>query len=415
MINIVLAFVLVGRYGVLGLGAVLRASPTLSARCGRCRCCRTRCPGSRCAAMFASLWRMLLAGVVMAEVDVVRRPTRRRQRRHWTRSCARGGRHDRRASACTSASSPLLGAPELELLSCRLEPRRGSTRPLGSRACSKLFRKWWKYLGAKFNRNFDDEGRSGGPARAGAHRGAGSAPPAEGAGGQRHRQPEAEPRSASTRKMAELEKLNGNARQALIMAADAAEGRRHRQGHAVQRRGRDHRQPADPGREGRRGPQGDGDRVPPRPPIRPRPPSPRTAACCSRSWPRRTSCSRQLEQAKMQEEMNTAMTQLSETVGDDVPTLKEVQREDRGPLREGQGHRRAQRDLGRQPHPRDRAGHRERRGPEPPEPAARRARTRAAAPGRRRDRPAGRRDDAPTSPPGRRRVAPRAEVLPRPG
>ena len=33
----------------------------------------------------------------------------------------------------------------------------------------------------------------------------------------------------------------------------------------------------------------------------------------------------QLEQAKMQEEMNAAMTQLNETVGDDVPTLKEVE------------------------------------------------------------------------------------------
>ncbi len=33
----------------------------------------------------------------------------------------------------------------------------------------------------------------------------------------------------------------------------------------------------------------------------------------------------QLEQAKMQEEMNKAMTQLNETVGDDVPTLKEVE------------------------------------------------------------------------------------------
>ncbi len=32
----------------------------------------------------------------------------------------------------------------------------------------------------------------------------------------------------------------------------------------------------------------------------------------------------QLEQAKMQEQMNKAMTQLSETVGDDVPTLAEV-------------------------------------------------------------------------------------------
>ena len=33
----------------------------------------------------------------------------------------------------------------------------------------------------------------------------------------------------------------------------------------------------------------------------------------------------QLEQAKMQEEMNVAMDQLNETVGDDVPTLKEVE------------------------------------------------------------------------------------------
>jgi phage shock protein A len=33
----------------------------------------------------------------------------------------------------------------------------------------------------------------------------------------------------------------------------------------------------------------------------------------------------QLEQAKMQEEMNSAMAQLNETVGDDVPTLNEVQ------------------------------------------------------------------------------------------
>ena len=33
----------------------------------------------------------------------------------------------------------------------------------------------------------------------------------------------------------------------------------------------------------------------------------------------------QLEQAKMQEEMNVAMDQLNESVGDDVPTLKEVE------------------------------------------------------------------------------------------
>ena len=49
----------------------------------------------------------------------------------------------------------------------------------------------------------------------------------------------------------------------------------------------------------------------------------------------------------MQEEMNSAMAQLNETVGDDVPTLAEVAGEDRGPLRQGQGRRRAQRDVGR--------------------------------------------------------------------
>ena len=100
----------------------------------------------------------------------------------------------------------------------------------------------------------------------------------------------------------------------------------------------------------------------------------------------------QLEQAKMQEEMNKAMSQLSETVGDDVPTLNEVQREDRGPLREGLGGLRAQRGLGRVAGARGRAGDRQRRGPEPPLRAARRARPRRAerrhATGRRR-RPAG--------------------------
>ena len=47
----------------------------------------------------------------------------------------------------------------------------------------------------------------------------------------------------------------------------------------------------------------------------------------------------QLDQAKMQEQMNKAMAQLNETVGQDVPTFNEVQRQDREPLREGQGGR----------------------------------------------------------------------------
>ena len=51
----------------------------------------------------------------------------------------------------------------------------------------------------------------------------------------------------------------------------------------------------------------------------------------------------QLDQAKMQEQMNKAMASLSETVGQDVPTLRRGPRQDRGPLRQGQGHGRAHR------------------------------------------------------------------------
>ncbi len=50
----------------------------------------------------------------------------------------------------------------------------------------------------------------------------------------------------------------------------------------------------------------------------------------------------QLDQAKMQEQMNTAMSSLGETVGEDVPELRRDPRQDRGPLRQGQGHGRAQ-------------------------------------------------------------------------
>ena len=45
----------------------------------------------------------------------------------------------------------------------------------------------------------------------------------------------------------------------------------------------------------------------------------------------------QLDQAKMQEEMNSAMAQLNESVGADVPTFDEVAGEDPGPLRQGEG------------------------------------------------------------------------------
>ena len=45
----------------------------------------------------------------------------------------------------------------------------------------------------------------------------------------------------------------------------------------------------------------------------------------------------QLDQAKMQEQMNKAMTQLSETVGDEVPTFERGAQQDREAPREGSG------------------------------------------------------------------------------
>jgi phage shock protein A len=125
-------------------------------------------------------------------------------------------------------------------------------------------------------------------------------------------------------KMAELEKLNGNARQALIMAADAdkaGDGEKSAQytsaaetiaGQLIQVE-RDveslkamvleSTEAADQAKA--------------------------AVAQNSRMLQERiaekSKLLSQLEQAKMQEEMNVAMGQLNETVGDDVPTLKEVE------------------------------------------------------------------------------------------
>ena len=77
----------------------------------------------------------------------------------------------------------------------------------------------------------------------------------------------------------------------------------------------------------------------------------------------------QLDQAKMQEQMNKAMTSLSQTVGQDVPTFDE----DRGPLRQGAGRGRPAERHRRVEHARDRAGPDGRRGPGPALAAAHRA------------------------------------------
>ncbi len=81
----------------------------------------------------------------------------------------------------------------------------------------------------------------------------------------------------------------------------------------------------------------------------------------------------QLDQAKMQEQVNKAMSSLNEAVGQDVPTLDQVRDKIEAPLRQGPRHVGADRDVGREPHARGRAGPGELRGPGPagrdPQPA----------------------------------------------
>jgi phage shock protein A len=187
----------------------------------------------------------------------------------------------------------------------------------------KLFRKWWKYIGAKFNRSFE---KNADPAvqleqaiaeAQGQHRRL-----KEQAANVIAGQKQAELRLNS--KMSELEKLNGQARQALIMASDAAKAgdtakatqynsaaetianqliQVEKDVESLKSMVLESTQAADQA----------------------------TAAVQSNSrmlqqkLAEKNKLLSQLEQAKMQEEMNKAMDQLSETVGDDVPTFNEVQ------------------------------------------------------------------------------------------
>ena len=73
-----------------------------------------------------------------------------------------------------------------------------------------------------------------------------------------------------------------------------------------------------------------------------------------------------IDQANMQEEMNKAMTQLSATVGEDVPSLEEVRAKVEARYAKAKGMQELQGSTGRRPHARGRAGGAQRRGPGPP-------------------------------------------------
>ena len=148
-------------------------------------------------------------------------------------------------------------------------------------------------------------------------------------------------------------------------AAGRAErpGGRRRQSGRVQPRGRGVRRAA--GHDGAR-PRGDqGARAPVLPGRRRRPrrPSPRTPQALQGKLAERQKLLSQLDQAKMQEQMNTAMSSLGEDVGEDVPGFDEIRDKIEARYAKAKGAGRAEHLDGVRPHVRDRAPVDEQRGP----------------------------------------------------
>jgi len=187
----------------------------------------------------------------------------------------------------------------------------------------KLVKKWWKYTTAKLTGKFNDNAdpkvqleQAIAEAQA-QHKRLREQAVSVIAG-----QKQAEIRLNG--KMTELEKLNGNARQALIMAADAAKAGNAEKAaqytsaaeaiagqliqvekdvESLKTMVLDSTQAADQAKAAVN----------------------QNSRILQEKIAEKSKLLSQLEQAKMQEEMNSAMTQLNETVGDDVPTLKEVE------------------------------------------------------------------------------------------
>jgi phage shock protein A len=187
----------------------------------------------------------------------------------------------------------------------------------------KLAKKWLKYITAKFNRNFD---KNADPAV--------QLEQAISEAQNQHRrlkeqaanviagQKQAELRLNA--KMTELEKLNANARQALMMAADAekaGDAAKAKQYNGAAETIANQLILVEKDVEGLKTMVLESTEAADQ----------AKAAVSQNSRQLQTRIAEkskllsQLEQAKMQEEMNSAMTQLNETVGDDVPTLNEVQ------------------------------------------------------------------------------------------
>jgi len=187
----------------------------------------------------------------------------------------------------------------------------------------KALKKWWKYLGAKFNKSFDDKAdpriqlEQALQEAQSQHRRL-----KEQAANVIANQKQAELRLNA--KMTELEKLNTNARQALLMAADAEKSgnaAKSQQYNAAAETIANQLIQVEKDVEGLKAMVIDSTQAADQAKAAVQ----QNSRLLQEKLAEKNKLLSQLEQAKMQEEMNSAMSQLQETVGDDVPTLKEVQ------------------------------------------------------------------------------------------
>ena len=187
----------------------------------------------------------------------------------------------------------------------------------------KAFKKWWKYLGAKMNRNFENRADPGVQLeQALAEAQAQHRRLKEQAANVIANQKQSELRLNS--KMAELEKLNANARQALMMASDAEKAGD--QTKATQYNGAaetiaNQLIQVEKDIEGLKAMVIESTKASDQAKAAVQ----QNSRILQQKLADKNRLLSQLDQAKMQEEMNKAMSQLQETVGDDVPTLNEVQ------------------------------------------------------------------------------------------
>jgi phage shock protein A len=187
----------------------------------------------------------------------------------------------------------------------------------------KAFKKWWKYLGAKLNRNFESRAD---PAvqleQALAEAQAQHRRLKEQAANVIANQKQSELRLNS--KMAELEKLNANARQALMMASDAqkaGDAAKAAQYNGAAETIANQLIQVEKDVEGLKTMVLESAKASDQAKAAVQ----QNSRILQQKLAEKNKLLSQLEQAKMQEEMNKAMSQLQETVGDDVPTLTEVQ------------------------------------------------------------------------------------------